>query len=54
MTSGQQDRPEDESDDTGQQNEESQEGNFVPGSAADPDDGAGFGGDGCRRVLRAG
>ena len=36
MTSGQQDRPEDESDDTGQQNEESQEGNFVPGSAADP------------------
>ena len=36
MTSGQQDRPEDESDETGQQNEESQEGNFVPGSAADP------------------
>ena len=41
MTSGQQDRPEDESDDTGQQNEESQEGNFVPGSAADPTMGQG-------------
>jgi uncharacterized Tic20 family protein len=41
MTSGQQDRPEDESDDTGQQNEDSQEGNFVPGSAADPTMGQG-------------
>lgn len=38
MTQGQQDRPEDESEDSGQQSqtEGGQQANYVPGSAADP------------------
>ena len=36
MTQGQQDRPEDESEEQQPQAEESQQANYVPGSAADP------------------
>ena len=36
MTSGQQDRPDDESEENQQQSGEGQQGNYVPGSAADP------------------
>ena len=41
MTQGQQDRPEDESEEQQAQAEESQQANYVPGSAADPHMGQG-------------
>ena len=41
MTQGQQDRPEDESEEQQPQAEESQQANFVPGSAVDPHMGQG-------------
>ena len=54
MTSGQQDRPDDESEENQQQSGEGQQGNYVPGSAADPMMGGVSPGMGSRRALRAG